>query len=123
MNYIKININGKEVGLKFGMASFRYLSDKFLDNKVFKDGNINEMGAAYIIYSGYWNNCIVKEMDQELTLEDIVDWVETNLMDSEFSKTLAEVIDLWSKNDFFKKASQATEKPEEPKKKTSRGKK
>lgn len=120
MNYIKIDINGKEVGLKFGMASFRYLSDKLVDKKVFKDGQINEMGASYIIYSGYWNNCIVKEIDQELSLEDIVDWVEMNLTDEGFIKTLSEVLDLWQKNDFFKKV---TEKPEEPKKKISRGKK
>lgn len=121
MNYTSIIINGQKVGIKFGMASFRYLSDKFSDGKAYHNNELTEIGIAYIVYSGYYNNCIVREEEPTLSFSDVVDWVEQSLMNGEKSSAIVEVINLWASNDFVKKK---TEEPtEEPKKKTSRGKK
>jgi hypothetical protein len=125
MNYTSIIINGQKVGIKFGMASFRYLSEKFVDGKAYHNNELTEIGISYIVYSGYYNNCIVKEEEPNLSFSDFVDWVETSLTDSEKSKEVMDVISLWASNDFVKKkeVEKEEENTEEPKKKISRGKK
>ena len=120
MNYIQITIGNRKVGLKFGMASFRYISDKFVDGISFNGGDLNEIGVAHLIYSGYYNNCLVKQTPMDMTFEDVVDFVEGNLNNVEFMKELTEVIKLWGENKFIRQAQNDTE---EPKKKSSRGKK
>ena len=115
MNYTSIEINGEKVGLKFGMASFRYLANtKFVEN----DDALNEIGIAKILYSGYYNNCIIKDAEPKFTLEDFVDLIEANLKNEEFINEIKRIIDLWSANDIIKQASNG--KVEEPKKKRGR---
>jgi len=125
MNYTSIIINGQKVGIKFGMASFRYLSDKFSEGKAYHNNELTEIGIAYIVYSGYYNNCIVKEEEAVMSFSDIVDWVEESLVNGSKSTDIVEIINLWASNDFVKKKldDPNEEKTEEPKKKISRGKK
>lgn len=122
MNYTTILVNGQKVGIKFGMASFRYLSDKFKEGKAYHNGELTEIGIAYIVHSGYYNNCIVKEEEPTLSFSDIVDWVEKAFVGTEDAAEITKVINLWAENDFLKKKDDA-QPTEEPKKKTSRGKK
>lgn len=117
MNYTTITINGEKIGLKFGMASFRYLSDKFANNKAIENNELNEIAIAQIIYSGYYNNCLVKEIEPALTFEDFVDFIELNIKNTEVIESIRAVIEVWSKNDFLKQPETET------KKKNSRGKK
>lgn len=119
MNYTTITINGEKIGLKFGMASFRYLSEKFSNNKAIENNELNEIAIAQIIYSGYYNNCLVKEVEPTLTFENFVDFIEANILNAEVIEKIKEVISVWSKNDFLKQTSAEGE----TKKKNSRGKK
>jgi len=119
MNYCTITINGQKVGLKFGMASFRYLSDgKLVEGKSFNKNELNEVGIAHILYSGYYNNCLVKDVEPLLTFEDLVDHIEATLMNKEGLEEITNAVKVWADNDFIKQ----TQTKEEPKKKTSRGK-
>lgn len=119
MNYTTITIYGAEYGLKFGMASFRYLTDKFIDGVSYNGNNINEIGISHIIYSGYYNNCLVKNEKPILTFEYIVDWVESNIANNEILNQINSVIKLWTETDMVKDIN----KDKQAKKKTSRGKK
>jgi len=120
MNYCTITINGEKIGLKFGMASFRYLSqNKFVEGKSFQNNELTEIGIAYILYSGYYNNTIVKDIEPTLTFENFVDYIEANLKNKEFIEEAKNAIQIWSQSDFIKN----TQESEEPKKKNSRGKK
>jgi hypothetical protein len=124
MNYTTITINDQKVGLKFGMASFRYLSDKFKDGISFENGELNEIGVSHLVYSGYYNNCLVKGVLPEMTFENLVDYVEVNIMKSEFLEELKNIIKVWGESDMIKSNVAATEEVEETtKKKSSRGKK
>lgn len=124
MNYTTITINDQKVGLKFGMASFRYLSDKFKDGISFENGELNEIGVSHLVYSGYYNNCLVKGVLPEMTFENLVDYVETNIMKPEFLEELKNIIKVWSESDMIKSNVAATQEVEETtKKKSSRGKK
>ena len=119
MNYTTITIDQDKIGLKFGMASFRYLSDKLVDNVSFNGNELNEIGIAHILYSGYYNNCLVKNVDVALTFEYFVDYIESNINNEQFITELTSVISVWSDSDIIKQ----TQEVKEPKKKTSRGKK
>lgn len=124
MNYTTITINDQKVGLKFGMASFRYLSDKFKDGISFENGELNEIGVAHLVYSGYYNNCLVKGVLPELTFENLVDYIEANIMKNEFLEELKNIIKVWSESDMIKTNIAATQDVEEKtKKKSSRGRK
>jgi hypothetical protein len=124
MNYTTITINDQKVGLKFGMASFRYLSDKFKDGISFENGELNEIGVSHLVYSGYYNNCLVKGVLPEMTFENLVDYVETNIMKPEFLEQLKNIIKVWGESDMIKSNVAATKEVEETtKKKTLRGKK
>ena len=119
MNYCTLTINGQKVGLKFGMASFRYLSDgKLVEGKSFNKNELNEVGIAHILYSGYYNNCLVKDVEPSLTFEDFVDYIEQMLVNKIPLDEVTNAIKVWADNDFIKQ----TQVVEEPKKKTSRGK-
>jgi hypothetical protein len=119
MNYTTITINGETIGLKFGMASFRYLENKFVEGKSFSNEQINEIGIAHILFSGYYNNCLIKDVECKYSFEYFVDWLETNLKSPEILEEITRIISFWSTNDFIKNHINE----DEPKKKASRGKK
>jgi hypothetical protein len=124
MNYTTITINDQKVGLKFGMSSFRYLSDKFKDGISFDNGELNEIGVAHLVYSGYYNNCLVKGVLPEITFENLVDYIEANIMKNEFLEELKNIIKVWGDSDMIKSNVAVSEQAEDKaKKKTSRGRK
>lgn len=124
MNYTTITINDQKVGLKFGMASFRYVADKLKDGITFENGEINEIGIAHLIYSGYYNNCLVKGVLPEITFETLLDYIEANIMKNNFLEELKEIIRIWSESDMIKQNAVASEQHEQSsKKKSSRGRK
>ena len=124
MNYTTITINDQKVGLKFGMASFRYVADKLKDGITFENGEINEIGIAHLIYSGYYNNCLVKGVLPEMTFETLLDYIEANIMKQYFIDELKEIIKLWGESDMIKNNASSSETTEEStKKKSSRGRK
>ena len=120
MNYCTITIKDQKIGLKFGMASFRYLSDgKLVEGKSFVNNELNEVGIAHILYSGYYNNCLVKDVEPTLTFENFVEHIEEILMSKGDLEEVTNAIKVWADNDFIKQ----TQVREDTKKKTSRGSK
>lgn len=119
MNYTTFILGDKKLGLKFGMASFRYLQNKFSKGLAFSENDLNEIGISHIIYSGYYNNCLVKDVELEVSFEELVEYVELNLLNDEFVNKVKDIIDIWSNSDFIKQATPQ----EETKKKMTRGKK
>jgi hypothetical protein len=119
MNYTTITINGEKIGLKFGMASFRYLSEgKFQEGTAFTDNQLTEIGIAHILYSGYYNNCIIKDVEQIHDFEFFVDHIEKSILNESDMNQIKNAIDIWGKSEFIKSKSESNAK-----KKTTRGKK
>jgi hypothetical protein len=102
MNYTKLNIHETEVGLKFGMHSARYLSEKLTNGFCFAGDEITEIGIAHVVYSGYLNNCAVKEIKPELTFEGVVDFVESCIGNDDKVAALTSVIKVWSECQLLK---------------------
>lgn len=105
MNYTTINIENKEVGLKFGMYAARYLSSKLTNGFCFEGESITEIGIAYVLYAGYLNNCAIKDIKPELTFERVVDFVEECSKDADKVATLTDVIKVWTDVQFTPKES------------------
>lgn len=121
MNYTTLTINGEKVGLKFGMASFRYLSEgKFVEGKAFADNQLTEIGIAHILYSGYYNNCLVKEAEINYSFEDFVDFIEMNFSNEKVQDEIKNVLEIWAKSEFLKPKEEVST---ESKKKNTRGRK
>lgn len=116
MNYTRITISGQEIGLKFGMYSARYLADKLQNGYCFVGDNITEIGIAHVVYSGYLNNCAVKDAPAALTFEDIVDFVEGSVKDQDRVAALASVIKVWSDCQIIQAAGEETKKKSPSKK-------
>lgn len=122
MNYTTVTINGEKLGLKFGMASFRYLQEKLNNNLIMQNDELNELGISYLIYSGYYNNCLVKEVEPTYNLEYFVDWVENGMNNEDVVEQIKNILIIWGNNQFIKNA-QPKEEKEETKKKSTRLKK
>lgn len=118
MNYTTVTINSEKLGLKFGMASYRYLQDKLSKKEILQNDELNELGIAYLIYSGYHNNCLVKEVEPTYNLEYFVDWVENGMNDENVIEQIKNIIIVWGNNQFIKNASTREEKQETKKKNT-----
>lgn len=121
MNYTQLLIDDKKIGLKFGMASFRYLQGKFINGIAFSGDEINEIGISHILYSGYYNNCLIKDEVPSILFEEFVDIVEKNITNDKFLENIKEIMKIWSECDVIKQSSQ--ENKPEAKKKIIRGKK
>lgn len=110
MNYTKLTINDQSIGLKFGMYSARYLSDKLQNGFCFQGDQITEIGIAHVVYSGYLNNCAVKDEAPTLTFEQIVDFVEGSIQDKDKVEALTSVIKVWSESQIIAQAAEDTKK-------------
>lgn len=113
MNYIEIEINEKPVGLKFGFEQAKKFAIALAENaEAYYDVNENmtNMGIAKLIHTAYINNCYVKEVKPELTLEYFNDYLEENAGIEEVDKKLGEIVLMWSTSRGTKIALEAIKK-------------
>lgn len=115
MNYTTINIEGQEIGLKFGMFSAKYLQGKLNNGFCFIGDEITEIGIAHVIYAGYLNNCAIKDIKPEITFERVVDFIEGSIKDADKVATLTDVIKVWTDVQFSKKDEVVSEVPKKKK--------
>lgn len=97
MSYTTIEVNGKAVGLKFGYLSYKLImTDKNRSLMFSDDGNPNDLGVSKIIYSGYQNNCINKNVEAEIGFDDFSREVDKLAASEEGIKKLTEIIQVWT---------------------------
>ena len=119
--YTTIVIGGKTIGLKFGMYSIRKFSEKSEKGILYDGENLNELGISTLLHSGYLNNCIVKEVEPELSYENFVDFVEGALMDEKDKAQIQQAVECWADSRFIKQSIEAAN--DDAKKKKLPGKK
>lgn len=73
-NYGEITIDGKKVGIKFGMPAMQLISPIIMGKN--EGDAYGVVDLAKVLHAGYKNNCIVKEVSETLTFEDFMDYVE-----------------------------------------------
>lgn len=70
MSYIKIEIGGKERGLKFNQLAIELISTH-------NDGKTNSGFMYAMFYGGLMGNSYVKREEPDYTFEDVCDWVDS----------------------------------------------
>lgn len=98
--YTQIEIDGNVVGIKFGLPALRMLLEKAIEfPNIWNDNTtFNEAGWAYMLYFGYINNCMLKEMSPVFKFEIFMDYVEDVADDAVKSQDLKNAISIWGKS-------------------------
>lgn len=95
MNYIQINIGGKDRGLKFNQLSLETYT-KCVD---FERANSSTIYATF--YAGLTGNCYVKREEPDFTFEDVTDWVD-ELYSEGRKKEIEKVCEVWAETNVYK---------------------
>jgi hypothetical protein len=89
--YIVAEIGGKKRGIKFGMYAVTMISRRI--GKFLQEGaEVTSQVAVEILYAGLVNNCVVKEVEQDFTYENVTDWVEELWYDENGQRVIVDVI-------------------------------
>lgn len=94
MNYIQVNIGGKDRGLKFNQMALEVFN-KNIDDKAPMSSSIY---ATF--YAGLVGNCYVKKEEPDFTFEDVTDWVD-ELSETD-KKKIIEVCKCFEETSFYK---------------------
>jgi hypothetical protein len=116
-----IEMNGEQIALKFGLPACRFFLEKVSQGHVkpLSGDSVNEVGAAYLIYAGYYNHCIISDAAPVKKFSDFMDWIESGLGDELLKKQLADVAECYKNSTTVKKYLELAEKEvDELKKKT-----
>lgn len=109
-------MNGDDVTLLFAMPACEYFQAKIIEGSIIVDDEGNTVGdssLAFLLYAGYWNNCIANGKPPKLKIGDFLQWLEVNVEDEVVQHqllTVAEVFrDSQSVDRFKKRAEKQTE--------------
>lgn len=116
--YIKIDLNGKDVGLKFNMHALIMLDQRQL-SKAYEPGDIR---ATYeMVYCGILGNAFAKETEVQATFDEVVDWVDGLMFTEEGQKVLLDVVECMKESKAYQSTIKAAERIEDEKKSQSSG--
>lgn len=106
MSYCKINIGGKERGLKFNNLAMIIMGEK--TSKQYP----NETAAYAMVFGGLVGNSYAKEEELDFTFEDVIGWVD-NLTIEDSTK----IAEAFQASEAYKKTEAYIQAAEESKKK------
>lgn len=99
MSYTKFKVGEKEVGIKFGYESYKaVMSDKNRDLLLNEDSTLTPIGIVRIIYSGYQNNCLNKNIEIEFEFEDFSRAVDETILQEGGGEKLKAIISAWEQS-------------------------
>ncbi len=118
-----ITIQGREIGLKFGMQAARlFLQHMSNDFDRLEHHFYNEKDIANLLYAGYVNYCSINDEVPSMTLGRFIDMVEDNL--EECSSDFERVARVWEESKHTRRLmegiSKAAEEATSKKKKMKR---
>jgi hypothetical protein len=88
--YIQIDCLGKKRGLKFGMLAVQQITLESQKLGLQLGQNVDVALIPVIVYWGLFNNCYVKREDPDFTFENVCDWVDENVTNTEVFQKIAE---------------------------------
>jgi hypothetical protein len=119
--YININLNGRNVGLKFGYQSVKWFtldSERFQDEYFEKDEqgkptSMTTLGFADLLHCAYRNNQLLKKEQENISLDEFYNWVFEQSQTDEGNGVLLEIDRVCNESKevqiFRKKVEQVTE--------------
>ncbi len=114
---MQIEISGKKVGIKFNKFAIEELGKmpylkKFVEKK--NKEPVNTYGYSIcVILAGYKGWCFLRDIDEEITKEDISEWVDKSFVDESINQQIAAILQYYMESDFHasvqKKSLELTE--------------
>ena len=105
--YIQTNILGQQRGLKFGMEACQQIMLKAAKLNIQLGSEIEIAIVPVIIYWGLYNNCLRKNTDPDFTYEQVYDWVEENVNNTE---QITQIVECFYNSRLIKDAVETEEK-------------
>lgn len=102
----KILIGDKEYGLFFGYTCYTQFVTgcvRFKDTYQTESGAITSLGFANLIHAAYLNNCYRRNTEPVLSIDDINEWVDTELLTAEGEARLSELMTVWARSKYIAK--------------------
>jgi hypothetical protein len=81
--YIQIDILGKMRGLKFGMIAVQQITSDAQRLGKILGPSVDFAMVSVIVYWGLYNNCHVKREDPDFTFEDVSDYVDEHITETQ----------------------------------------
>jgi hypothetical protein len=109
---VEIKIKGIEVNRKgetvecFHPAGFKFTKYTFEQLSLMKGLNTQDSLGTACIYCAYKTWCYIRQIDEKLTFEDIINWIESGAEQS----TVDQLTDEFLASDFWKRIEEATKK-------------
>jgi hypothetical protein len=123
MSYTKIEVNGQEVGLKFGyeaVKDFLIHCEENKDDYFDKNNILTVFGVADLVYCAYKNNQLIKDEAVTIPIEDFEDWVLEMAATDKGTEELTKIGKMYEDSKYVKLfLRQASRLTEDIKKKTS----
>jgi hypothetical protein len=123
MSYCKITVSGKEVGLRFAHLSNKWFMVALFENgeAYSQESGFTDLGWAKLLHCAYKNDCAIKELKPELTVEDFYNHIDSLSSDEQGQKDFLEAVKVWSETqatkELVKKIEELTGKTKKSKKK------
>ncbi len=110
---MQIEIKGKKIGLKFNKFAIEELGKmpylkKFVDKK--NKEPVNTYGYSIsVIWAGYKGWCFLRQQEEEITFENISDWVDLSFNDEDINQQIAAILKYYMESDFHAAAQKKSE--------------
>lgn len=91
-----------KLGLKFGLPAQRMLQEKIRQFphmlREIEGGayDVDETGVAYILYFGYLNNCMIKEVAPVLKYENFIEHLSDYATNAEKKTEVLRIVKVWA---------------------------
>jgi hypothetical protein len=113
--YATVEINGEQIGLKFGMHVMQAMMGKPIPAIDEETKQMNALDAlmytSELLYEGYINNCLVKKERPSLSFQPFYDYVEDAFLDVEKTKKLnEEVVQVFTLSKFVEAGKEKLQK-------------
>jgi hypothetical protein len=109
--YTKINIGGKDVGIRFSYAAVREFWEKAAEPEgkywIVKSGGFTSDGFGKVLHLAYLSNCEVRDVEPTLKWADFIEWGE--LHNSSDSKEIDRVMKVYLESSTVKSLMEAIE--------------
>lgn len=115
-----ILMNGEDVTLLFAMPACEYFQKKITEGSIMVDDEGNTVGdssLAFLLYAGYWNNCIANGKAPKLKIADFLEWIEVSVDDEQVQQQLLTMAETFRDSQSVERYKKRTEKQTEELKK------
>ncbi len=109
-------MNGDDVTLLFAMPACEYFQTKIAEGSIMVDDDGNTVGnssLAFLIYAGYWNNCIANGRAPKLNIGNFLEWLEENVDEESTQKQLVNMAETFRDSKSVERFKKRTEKQTE----------